>query len=63
MGYPCHIGHNTARKIIKAFWDHNIEDFVIKKLLVDIYFHFDHSSKRKNLLKELFHSVIKNIVR
>ena len=51
MGCPCHIAHNTARKSIKAFCDHNIEDFDIEELVVDIYFHFDHSSKRKSLLK------------
>ena len=62
MGCPCHIGHNTAGKIIKAFSDHIIEDFVIEKFRVYIYFHFDHSSKEKNLLKEFFHSVITNIV-
>ena len=54
MGCPCHIAHNTARKSIKAFCDHNIEDFDIEELVVDIYFHFDHSSKRKSLLKYFF---------
>ena len=52
MGCPCHIAHNTARKSIKAFCNHLLEHFDVEKLLVDIYFDFDHSSKRKNLLAE-----------
>ena len=52
MGCPCHIAHNTARKSVKAFCNHLLEHFDVGKLLVDIYFDFDHSSKRKNLLAE-----------
>ena len=50
MGCPCHMAHDTARHATKAF-----EKFVIfnaEELLVDSYFHFDYSSKRKNLLLE-----------
>ena len=50
MGCPCHMAHNAARHATKAF-----EIFVIfnaEELLVDLYFHFDYSSKRKNLLPE-----------
>ena len=39
-GCPCHITHNAASKI---------KCFSIEELLVDIYFHFDFSSKQKNL--------------
>ena len=52
MGCPCHIAHNTARKSTKAFCNHLLEHFDVEELLVDIYFHFNHSSKRKNLLAE-----------
>ena len=49
MGCPCHMAHNAARHATKAF-----EKFVIfnaEELLVDLYFHFDYSSKRKKNLK------------
>ena len=49
IGCPCHMAHNTARPATKAF-----EKFVIfnaDELLVDLYLHFDYSSKRKNLLE------------
>ena len=39
-GCPCHITHNAASKI---------KCCSIEELLVDIYFHFDFSSKQKNL--------------
>ena len=52
MGCPSHIAHNTARKSTKAFCNHLLEHFDVEELLVDIYFHFDHSSKRKNSLAE-----------
>ena len=51
MGCPCHIAHNTASKATKAFVK-IVDDFDIKELLVDIYFHFDYSSKRKKLFVE-----------
>ena len=38
MGWPCRIVCN-----------HLLEYFDVEELLVDIYFHFDYSSKRKNL--------------
>ena len=52
MGCPCHIAHNTARKSTKALCYHLLEHFDVEELLVDIYLHFNHSSKRKNLLVE-----------
>ena len=51
MGCPCHIAHNAASKATKAFVK-IVDDFDIEELLVDIYFHFDYSSKRKNLFVE-----------
>ena len=50
MGYPCHMAHNAAHHAAKAF-----EKFVIfnaEELVVDLFFHFDYSSKRKKLLLE-----------
>ena len=58
MGCPCHIGHSTAKKAMDAF--SKINHFSIEKLLVDIYFHFDYSSKRKN---PLVNSVTRTIAR
>ena len=51
MGCPCHIAHNTAAKATDAL-ENCVNGFDIKELLVDRYFHFDYSSKRKNLLVE-----------
>ena len=51
MGCPCHIAHNAASKATKAFVK-VADNFDVEELLVDIYFHFDYSSKRKNLLVE-----------
>ena len=50
MGCPCYMAHNATHHATKAF-----EKFVIfnaEESLVDLYFHFDYSSKRKNLLLE-----------
>ena len=51
MGCPCHIAHNAAKKATTAF-EKVVNNFDIEQLLVDIYFHFDYSSKHKNLLLE-----------
>ena len=50
IGCPCHMAHNTARHATKAFEKFFI--FNAEELLVDLYFHFDYSLKRKNLLLE-----------
>ena len=50
MGCPCHVTQNTPKKAMDAFA--KINRFSIEKLLVDICFHFDNSSKRKNLFSE-----------
>ena len=52
MGCPCYIAHNTARKSTKALCYYLLEHFDVEELLVNIYLHFDHSSKRNNLLVE-----------
>ena len=49
MGCSCHITHNTASKVIKSFGK-AAKNFDVEQFLVDVYFHFDYSSKRKNLL-------------
>ena len=51
MGCPCHIAHNAASKATKAFVK-VANNFNVEEILVDIYFHFDYSSKRKNLFVE-----------
>ena len=50
MGCPCHIAHNATKKAMNAF--SKINCISIEELLVDIYFHFDYSSKRKNIFAE-----------
>ena len=50
MECPCHMAHNATHHATKAF-----EKFVIfnaEELLIDLCFHFDYSSKRKNLILE-----------
>ena len=50
IGCPCHIAHNAAKKATDAF--SKINRFGIEEVLMDIHFHFDYSSKRKNLFAE-----------
>ena len=50
MGCACHIAPNAAKKATNAF--SKIICFSSEELLKDIYFHFDYSSKRKNLFAE-----------
>ena len=45
MSCPCHIASAT-KELVSTF---NANDF-----LIDLYFHFDWSSKRKNILEEYF---------
>ncbi|CAB3996169.1 PREDICTED: uncharacterized protein LOC100641058 [Paramuricea clavata] len=51
MGCPCHILHNTAFYGGKAFEE--IVNFSADDLCGDIFYWFEHSSKRKNLLSDL----------
>jgi hypothetical protein len=50
MKCPCHIAHNAACYAADAF--RSGTSFDVEDFLVDIYFWFDKSSKRKNLLQE-----------
>ena len=47
MGCPCHIAHNAACYASKAFCS-DLKCFDVEEMLVDAYFWFDYSSKRKN---------------
>ncbi|XP_066912218.1 uncharacterized protein, partial [Clytia hemisphaerica] len=49
-GCPCHIIHNTASKGAEAF--SNETDFDVEDFLVDLYYYFDKSSKRKVNLED-----------
>ena len=51
MVCPRHIAHNAASKATKAFVK-VADNFDVAELLVDIHFHFDYSSERKNLFVE-----------
>ena len=53
MDCSCHIVHNAAGKSTEAFCDHITEHFDFEEFLVDIYFHFDYTSKMKTMLVEL----------
>ena len=46
VGCPCHIIHNTSHKAATAYTD--ITNFDVEDFLVDLFYWFDHSSKRKN---------------
>ena len=50
MGCPCHMVHNTATTGAEAF---EVETrFDVEDMLVDLYYWFDKSTKRKNQLSE-----------
>ena len=48
VGCPCHMVHNTASKASEAFEAET--GFAIEDILVDLYYWFDKSTKRKNEL-------------
>lgn len=50
MGCPCHMAHNAAHKGASSF--SNISKFDDEDLVVDIFYWFDKSIKRKNELNE-----------
>ena len=50
MCCPCHMAHNATCHAKKAFGKFVI--FNAEELLVDLYFHFDYYSKRKDLFLE-----------
>ena len=49
-GCQCHVVHNTSAAAASAFTE--ATGFDVSDILVDLYYWFDHSSKRKNLLVE-----------
>jgi hypothetical protein len=51
-GCPCHILHNAAGKGGSAFAE--VTDFDVEDHLVDLFYWFDKSSKRKSSLKEYY---------
>ncbi|XP_033096708.1 uncharacterized protein LOC117100983, partial [Anneissia japonica] len=50
MGCQCHIIHNTAGKAGETF--HRVTGFSVDDMLVDIFYWFDKSTKRKASLQE-----------
>ena len=50
MGCPCHIAHNTANTGGEAFTQE--VGFDIEEVVVDLFYWFDKSTKRKSLLEE-----------
>ena len=50
MGCPCHIACNTANTGGEAFTQE--VGFDIEEVVVDLYYWFDKSTKRKSLLEE-----------
>lgn len=47
MGCPCHMAHNAAKHATDAFCQ-LLPAFDVEDFLVDVFFWFDYSSKRKN---------------
>lgn len=50
MGCPCHIAHNTASIAAEAL-QHDVR-FDVEEIMVDLFYWFDKSTKRKSSLKE-----------
>ena len=50
MGCPCHITHNTANAAAEAFRHETKVD--VEEFVVDMFYWFDKSTKRKSLLEE-----------
>ena len=48
MGCPCHMVHNTAIKAAGSF--ESIIGFDVEDMMVDLFYWFDKSTKRKNKL-------------
>lgn len=51
MGCPCHMAHNAAKHASDAFC-RCLPSFDVEDFLVDVFFWFDYSSKRKNAYAE-----------
>ena len=52
MGCPCHIVHNVALKASASFT--LVTKFDVEELMIDNFYYFDKSTKRKNGLSEYF---------
>ena len=52
VGCPCHIAHNTAGKAGKSYT--RMTGFDLEQLAVNLFYHFDYSSKRKSYLNEYY---------
>ena len=50
MGRPCHIAHNTANTAADAFG--SATSFDVEELVVNMFYWFDKSTKRKSMLVE-----------
>ena len=50
LGCPCHFIHNAAHKASKKLGV--ASGFDVEELAVDVYYYFDHSTKRKGELQE-----------
>ena len=52
MGCPCHIVHNTAGKAADAF--ESVTGFNVDDLVIDVFYWFNKSTKRKSNLSDYF---------
>ena len=66
MGCPCHMVHNTAIKAAGSF--ESIIGFDVEDMMVDLFYWFDKSTKRKNKLNEYctfcdtqYHEIVKHV--
>ena len=66
MGCPCHMVHNTAIKAADYF--ESLTGFDVEDMMVDLFYWFDKSTKRKNKLDEYcnfcdtqYHEVVKHV--
>ena len=50
VGCPCHIAHNTAGKAGRSYT--RVTGFDLEQLAVDLFYHFNYSSKRKSYSNE-----------
>ena len=66
LGCPCHFIHNAAHNAFKKLGE--ASGFDVEELAVDIYYYFDHSTKRKGELHEYacfcdvtYHKILKYV--
>ena len=53
LGCPCHFIHNAAHKASKEL--ESASGFDVEEMAVDVFYYFDHSTKRKGELREFSH--------